>query len=224
MMSTIKLIIFDLDGTLIDSLDDLTQAVNNMRSAFGLDPIDRNAVRGMVGQGARNLVERALPKAGQAEVEQGLSLFLAYNEEHVADRTVPYPGVRETLELLSSRGFTSVVVSNKNQLLCRKVLEQLHLDGIFKGIYGADSLPARKPSPEPLRHVMRVCGYSADETIMVGDSINDVAAGVAAGVLTIGCNYGYGEPTELDGAAIRIREFAELLALPLFAAELPVRD
>lgn len=216
-MAAIKLIIFDLDGTLIDSLDDLTEAVNRMRSAFGLDGLNREAVRGMVGQGARNLVERALPDARPAEVEQGLALFLAHNEEHVADRTVPYPGVREILELLSTRGFTSVVVSNKNELLCRKVLELLHLDGFFQGIYGADSLPARKPSPEPLRHVMRAYGCSADETVMVGDSINDVAAGGAAGVLTIGCSYGYGEPAELDGATIRIREFAELLTLPLFA-------
>ena len=221
-MAVIKLIIFDLDGTLIDSLDDLTEAVNSMRTSFGLDPLDRIAVRGMVGQGARNLVERALPAARPAEVEQGLALFLAYNEAHVADRTALYPGVRETLELLSTRGFTSVVVSNKNELLCRKVLELLHLDGFFKGIYGADSLPARKPSPEPLRHVMRACGCRADETIMVGDSINDVAAGVAAGVQTIGCSYGYGEPAELDGAVIRIREFAELLTLPQFAAQLPV--
>lgn len=220
-MAAIKLIIFDLDGTLIDSLDDLTEAVNRMRTSFGLGPLDRNAVRGMVGQGARNLVERALPAARPAEVEQGLALFLAYNEEHIADRTVLYPGVRETLELLSTRGFTSVVVSNKNELLCRKVLELLCLDTVFKGIYGADSLPARKPSPEPLRHVMRTYGCSADETIMVGDSINDVAAGVAAGVLTIGCGYGYGEPAELEGAAIRIREFAELLTLPQFAAQLP---
>lgn len=219
-MSAIKLIIFDLDGTLIDSLDDLTEAVNRMRTVFGLDGLDREAVRGMVGQGARNLVERALPDAREPEVEQGLALFLTYNEEHIADRTVLYPAVRETLELLSARGFTSVVVSNKNESLCRKVLGVLRLDGFFAGIYGADSLPARKPSPEPLRHVMHACGCSADETIMVGDSINDVAAGLAAGVLTIGCTYGYGKPAELDGAAIRIREFAELLTLPLFAGEL----
>ena len=216
-MSAIKLIIFDLDGTLIDSLDDLTEAVNRMRSAFGLAGLDREAVRGMVGQGARNLVERALPAAPEVEIERGLALFLAYNEEHIADRTVLYPGVRETLDLLSSRGFKSVVVSNKNEALCRKVLTILCLDGYFADIYGADSLPARKPSPEPLRHVMRACGCSADETIMVGDSINDVSAGVAAGILTVGCTYGYGETAELAGAALQIREFAELQTLPLFA-------
>ncbi len=221
-MSEIKLIIFDLDGTLIDSLDDLTEAVNRMRSAFGLAGLERCAVRGMVGQGARNLVERALPDVPDAEIEKGLALFLSYNEEHIADRTALYPGVRETLDIIASRGFTSVVVSNKNEALCRKVLGVLRLDGFFAGIYGADSLPARKPSPEPLRHVMRAWGCRERETIMVGDSINDVAAGLAAGVFTVGCTYGYGEPAELAGAALQIRAFAELQTLPLLAAA-PVR-
>ena len=216
-MSAIKLIIFDLDGTLIDSLDDLTAAVNRMRADFGLPGLHRDTVRTMVGHGAGNLVARALPSLSAAEVERGLGLFLAYNEEAIADRTVPYPEVRETLQLLASRGMTSVVVSNKNEALCRKVLQLLSLDSYFAGIFGADSFPERKPSPLPLLHVMHAYGCSPAETVIVGDSINDIAAGRAAGIRTVGCTYGYGGTGELTDATLVVNGFAELQSLPLFA-------
>jgi phosphoglycolate phosphatase len=213
-MLPIKLIIFDLDGTLVDSLDDLTTATNHMLVVLGRPPVGREQVRGMVGQGARNLVERALPGAPAPEVEQGLQLFLQFNADHIADQTRCYPGVRETLAVLAESALTLTIVSNKNEELCRKILAVMELDHYFAAIYGADSLPARKPSPEPLRHVMAEFGRRPGETLMVGDSINDIAAGLEAGVATVGCRFGYGAAVELQHATWQVASFSELLQLP----------
>lgn len=212
---TIKLIIFDLDGTLVDSLDDLTTATNRMLRHFGRDELVPQQVRQLVGQGARRLVERALPGAAPAEVEEGLRIFLSYNEAHIADRTRPYPGVVASLPVLGE-GRQLAVISNKNVAHCRKLLGVLGIADHFAEVLGADSLPVRKPSPEPLLKLMRDCGMTPDETVMVGDSINDIAAGRGAGVVTIGCTYGYGGLEELAEADYLVDGFVELAALPLF--------
>ncbi len=215
----IDLIIFDLDGTLTDSLDDLTDATNRMLAHFARPALTAREVRALVGQGARRLVERALPGASDADIEAGLLLFLDYNENHIADKTTLYPGVTETLDLLRTQGKRLAVVSNKNVALCRKLLAVLGVEGYFSAVLGADSLPFRKPSPEPLLHLVREFGVPVGETAMVGDSINDIAAGRGAGVVTIGCRYGYGEPAELADADYGIDAFAELLGLPVFRRE-----
>src|SRR5512137_1608621 len=124
-MTSIKLIIFDLDGTLIDSLDDLAAATNHMLTSMGRKPVGLDQVRGYVGQGARRLVERAMPAATAEEIEIGLNVFLTYNEAHIVDRTRLYPGVRETLSELRDAGVAMAVVSNKNVALCLKVLKTL---------------------------------------------------------------------------------------------------
>jgi len=209
------LIIFDLDGTLIDSLDDLTEAVNHMLSAFDRPHLVRKQVQKLVGQGARRLVEQALPGAGERDIRKGLDLFLAYNAAHIADQTFLYPGVAETLSLLKERGVIMTLVSNKDASFCRTLLEVLGVAGHFEAVYGADSFPARKPSPEPLLHVMRQFKRDAAETVMVGDSINDIAAGKAAGIRTIACTYGYGEQEALQDANWQIDSFRELLTLPI---------
>jgi phosphoglycolate phosphatase len=215
-MSPIKLIIFDLDGTLTDSLADLTDATNHMLAAFGRPALGCAEVRQLVGQGARRLVERAMAGAAAEETDKALALFLDYNEAHIADKTRPYPGVAETLALLRDAGKVMTVVSNKNVALCRKLLAFLGIDGFFAEVLGADSLPFRKPSPEPLLKLIRDLGVSAAETVMVGDSINDIAAGKGAGVATVGCTYGYGDISELAEADHRIDHIAELVELPLF--------
>jgi phosphoglycolate phosphatase len=216
-MNQIKLIIFDLDGTLIDSLDDLTDATNHMLVSLGRKEVGRERVRGFVGQGARRLAERAMPNAVPEEIGIGLVEFLAYNEEHIVDKTRLYPGVRETLALLRDRGFILTVVSNKNVALCRKVLSTLGAEDFFAAVIGADSLPQRKPSPEPLLAVLREFDVAPENAVIVGDSINDIAAGRAAAMATIGCTYGYGDMAEIKDADYRIDAFEELLALPPLA-------
>jgi phosphoglycolate phosphatase len=214
----IKLIIFDLDGTLVDSLDDLTDSTNHMLRRFGRDELTRREVRLLVGQGAKRLVERAMPGASDDEVEEGVQLFLGYNDLHIADRTRLYPGVRETLEILG-KGRLLSVISNKYEAHCRKLLAVLGVTDRFRWVMGVDSHPVRKPSPEPLLKMMADCGVAAAETSMVGDSSNDILAGKGAGVVTVGCTYGYGDIIEIEDADYRIDSFPELLALPLFSLD-----
>jgi len=215
-MSEIKLVIFDLDGTLIDSLDDLTDAVNVMLGRFGRPCRRKDEIKEMVGQGARNLVERALGNAGPEEVDRALPVFLDYNLAHIADRTRLYPGVTETLQALKRDGRSFAVITNKNERHCRTLLSVTGIDGYFEAVMGADSYPIRKPSPEPLLKIMADLAVAADAVVMVGDSINDISAGNGAGVITIGCRYGYGEAEELAEADYTIESFAQLLELPLF--------
>lgn len=213
---SIKLIIFDLDGTLADSLPDLTDATNFMLAQFDRPALTAEQVRKMVGQGAANLVEKAMPGAAKEELEQGLQVFLSYNDAHIAEKTVLYPGVAQTLDRLSAAGRELAVLSNKNVALCRKLLKLLAIEEYFTAVLGADSLPYRKPSPEPVRKLLRDFGVTAGETVLVGDSSNDVAAGNGAGVVTVGCGYGYGEAEELVAAGYRVGAFSELLMLPPF--------
>lgn len=215
MTTNPRLFILDLDGTLIDSLDDLTASVNAMRHQFALPPLERQAVKGMVGQGARNLVERALPGRSAAEVDQGLAIFLAHNEIHLFDKTRLYPGVTQTLATLAEQGHTLALLSNKNEKHCRLLLDLCGIGGLFAAVAGADTLACRKPSAEPVFRLMAMLAKQPQETVMVGDSINDIAAGRGAGVITVGCSYGYGELPELAGASFLIGSFAELLQLKL---------
>ena len=215
-MTDIKLIIFDLDGTLVDSLDDLTDATNAMLRRFGRGELTRPEVRLLVGQGAKRLVERAMPDALPEKIDEGVQLFLAYNEAHIADKTRLYPGVRETLVILAKFRLLAII-SNKYEAHCRKLLAVLKVADHFGAVLGADSLPFRKPSPEPVLRLLSDTGVTAAETAIVGDSSNDMIAGRDAGVVTIGCTYGYGEPDELTGADYRIDRFVELLELPHFS-------
>lgn len=205
------LYILDLDGTIVDSLDDLTASVNVMRREFALPSLERQTVKGMVGQGARNLVERALPGRSPREIEYGLEIFLEHNERHLFDRTRLYPEVAETLVDLGRQGHTLALLSNKNEGLCRKLLEHFGIAGHFAAVLGGDSLTSRKPSPEPVLHLMKLLSRRPAETVMVGDSINDIAAGRDAGVMTVGCSFGYGEPSELVDATFIIDSFSGLL-------------
>jgi phosphoglycolate phosphatase len=214
-MADIKLIIFDLDGTMVDSLDDLTDATNYMLGRFGRGFLTRSDVRLLVGQGAKRLVERAMPGASPDLIDEGIRLFLDYNDLHIADKTGTFPGVTETVPRLAEN-FLLTVISNKYESHCKKLLSLLGLSEHFLRVMGVDSHPARKPSPEPLLKMMEDLSVTASQTVMVGDSSNDIIAGRGAGVVTIGCSYGYGDPSELADADYCIDAFPEILDLPIF--------
>jgi len=195
-----KLIVFDLDGTLIDSIPDLTDAVNHMRSTFSLLPLTQDEVTFLVGEGAKRLVEDALPGFNQKDRQIGLECFLEYNFKHIIDKTRLYPEVTETLDILKEKGYILAVASNKSESHCREILRLLKADHYFSAILGAESASERKPSPAPILYLMQQFGVTNSETVMVGDSINDIKAGKSAGVLTIGCEFGYGTSAELEDA------------------------
>jgi phosphoglycolate phosphatase len=209
--TAIRLIILDLDGTLIDSLADLTDAANQMRQAFALSPLSLPDVKKLVGEGARRLVERALPDLSPEKREQGLEIFLRYNFEHIADKAFFYPGVLQTLVQLHADGFTLAVASNKSESHCREILRLLRSEQLFAAIFGADSATERKPSPEPLFHLMRQVGCTIPETMMVVDTNKEMKAGKASGVFTVGCSYGYGAREDLEPADCVVDSFPELL-------------
>lgn len=197
---TVSAVFFDLDGTLVDSLDDLTDAVNHMLTSFKKAPLSSTEVRGLVGKGARNLVQRALGTESPVDIEQGLGLFMEFNAAHIADKSRLYPGARKLLENLAAAGMRMAIISNKGAELSRLILKTLAIDGFFEVICGGDTFPEMKPSPLPLMRVMEGFGINGSEIFMVGDSINDIQAGKQAGIATIGCSWGYGAPGELQEA------------------------
>lgn len=211
---TLRTALFDLDGTLVDSLEDLTDAVNATRAGFDMTPLSIIVVRGLVGKGVRNLVQRALELESPHDVERALELFVAFNSAHIADKSRLYPGAREALETLADVGIRMAIISNKQEALSRLILETLGIDRFFDTICGGDTYPEMKPSPLPLMKVMGHFGATAGETAMIGDSINDVQAGREAGITTIGCAWGYGGRGDLqqaDHLASSCGELVEIL-------------
>jgi len=208
---TVSAAFFDLDGTLVDTLEDLTDAVNCMLSGFNRAPLSSDEVRRLVGKGVRNLVKRALETESPEDIERGLGLFTEFNAAHITDKSRLYPGVQEALETLAEKRIRMAVVSNKQEYLCRLILERLRIDRFFETICGGDTFLEMKPSPLPLIQVMGRFGVAAAETVMIGDSINDIQAGNQAGITTVGCSWGYGSPEELREADLLVNSPDELV-------------
>lgn len=194
-----ELLIFDLDGTLIDSVPDLAQATNDMLTTLGKSTYPIETIRNWVGNGSRMLVERAL--VGSVEVAEGqLSKEEADHAEKVffdayakvsGDNTVAYPNVSEGLKKLKQAGFTLALVTNKPSQFVPKILESFGWSELFTEVLGGDSLPTKKPDPEPLRHVCRILQTAPEHAVMIGDSKNDIFAGQNANIDTLGLSYGY---------------------------------
>jgi phosphoglycolate phosphatase len=211
---TVRAALFDLDGTLVDSLEDLTDAVNHMLAGFGRPTLTTASVRRLVGKGAHNLVGRALETESEEAITRGIELFVAYNRAHVTDKSALYPGVREALRRLAENGIRLAVISNKHEALCRLIMEALGIAGLFEIICGGDTFAEMKPSPLPLLQALERFGIAAHEAVMVGDSINDIQAGQQAGITTIGCTWGYGgmgELAEADHRAASPGDVADIL-------------
>jgi len=191
-------LLFDLDGTLADTRDDLYRSVNFTLNKLGRPAVTMEQVTAYIGDGMGELLKRALGSEDETLVGQALSLFRPHYFAHCADQVKAYPGVAETLQRFP--GMAMAVVTNKPEDPSWTVLRALNLEKFFKTVIGGDTLPARKPSPEPLLEAARRLGRDAGRAVMVGDSPGDVAAGKAAGMGTCAVTYGY-RPKEVLSAA-----------------------
>ena len=205
----IRLIIFDLDGTLVDSGIDITNALNYAVMPYGLDEITVEKTVGMVGEGLSRLIEKLLGKDRADIMPQVLERFIQYYSGHLADFTRPYPGVRETLERLPQ--YRKVVLSNKRENLSKRLLEMLGLLKYFDIVLGSDSVEERKPSPKPVLQILNMFSLKPEEAVIVGDSNYDIDAGKSAGVKTVAVTYGYRSPEFLRGADFLISGMGELI-------------
>ena len=201
-VATLKLLVFDLDGTLIDSAQDLCNSVNAALAEFGRKPLPDEQIAGYIGNGALMLVRRAFaaedgPKVDDSTLTKAHDYFLAYYREHKLDYTYAYEGVLEALEALRSvhdqtdgPARAMAVLTNKPVRPARAICEALGLAPYFLNIYGGNSFDTKKPDPEGLFALMQEAGARPDETVMIGDSQVDVQTARNAGAWSIGCTFG----------------------------------
>jgi phosphoglycolate phosphatase len=218
----IHLVMFDLDGTIIDTKDDLAASLNVLRARWNLEAVGLDRAISWVGDGAPVLVTRALGipdcEAGtNAEAARGLAFFREHYVDHMFDQARPYPGIAEVLDRLRGAGKTLVVVSNKPEAMCSDMLAHFGLDAAFAMVVGGDTLATRKPDPGPILHVLTKTGVPAQQALMVGDGTQDIRAGKAAGVTTVAALYGFRsreilEPTRPDHWIETIDELIELVS------------
>ena len=195
------LLIFDLDGTLIDSRLDLANAVNATRRHMGMEPLANERVYSYVGNGAPVLIRRSLgEQATEAELREGLEFFLEYYRDHDLDHTTLYPGVRESLDRLRDRGKRMAVLTNKPVRMSRHIVEGLDVGAHFFQVYGGNSFEFKKPNPIGIETLMRETGLGRESTIMIGDSAVDVQTARNAGVPCCGVTYGF-QPESLADPA-----------------------
>jgi len=187
-----NLLIFDLDGTLVDSKLDLVHSVNAARGLMNLGPISEELVASYVGNGAPVLMRRALgTEATEADVLRALEFFLGYYRDHMLDNTRLYPGVKEGLDRLLASGARMAVLTNKPVRFSRAIVEGLGLGGHFFQIYGGNSFEQKKPDPIGIRTLLDESGISRERTIMVGDSGVDIRTARNANVKACGVSYGF---------------------------------
>jgi phosphoglycolate phosphatase len=203
-------LIFDLDGTLVDSKKDLTASVNHVRSQFDLPVLTEEAIARFIGNGALMLIRRALEtKATEDSVQAGLQMFLSYYRGHMLDSTVLYPGVRETLDRL--RDCKLAVLTNKPVHFSCAMLDGLGIYRHFTVVYGGNSFDHKKPDPVGIYQILSDTKGQRERTWMIGDSAVDVLTGRNAGVTTCGVTYGYATETFKDAQPdFLIDRFSEL--------------
>jgi phosphoglycolate phosphatase len=191
--------LFDLDGTLADTLPDIAASANHVRALFALPPLNDAAVRLMVGDGARTLLHRALAELAPdaAALEAAFAAYVAHHSDQCTRQVTLYPFVVEHLTRLRDRGHPLAVVTNKPARFAAAILAKLSLADLLPVLIGGDTLPQQKPDPAPLRAALRQLGASADTGVMVGDGEQDLRAARACGLRAIAVLYGYGDPMRL---------------------------
>ena len=196
-LNEIQLVVFDLDGTLVDSKMDLALSVNAMREQMGLAALPFDVIASYVGHGVTTLVRRALEdQASDENIQKGLAFFLDYYRLHMLDNTTTYPGVLEALNELGDRKLA--VLTNKPVHFSREMLTRLGIAPCFAYIYGGNSFPQKKPDPVGIRKLTSDLKIPPEKTMIVGDSDTDVLTGRNAGTWTCGVTYGFGAHTLED--------------------------
>ncbi len=212
-----RTIVFDLDGTLIDTAPDLIATLNLTLAREGMAPVPYAEARKMIGGGARGMIEKALVAEGRADVKADLDRmfgdFVAHYAAHIADHSRPFPLLETTLDRLAADGYRLAVCTNKLEWLSVRLLDMLNLTRHFAAICGQDTFGMQKPDPEVLRRTIAKAGGTPDRAIMVGDSGTDVRTARAASLPVIAVTFGYSEvPIETLQPDRLISSYGELAA------------
>ncbi|MEI6894639.1 MAG: phosphoglycolate phosphatase [Colwellia sp.] len=193
-----EVLLFDLDGTLVDSAPDLAVALNKMLRDLSKKEFDQDTIRTWVGNGAKILVERGLSGSSTIDSQldsdlanKALSIFLAHYRENVCVETVLYDGVKEGLDAFKEAGFRLGIITNKPAALIQPILAGLGVDDMFDILIGADTLAEKKPHPAQLLYAVEQLNVTAEQCLMIGDSKNDILAAKAAKMDSVGLTYGY---------------------------------
>jgi phosphoglycolate phosphatase len=210
-------VVFDLDGTLIDTAPDLIDTLNVILAREGLRPVDSATARNMIGKGARRMIEAGLEAERRAvvssEVDRMFGDFITHYSAHIADHSRPFPGLITALDRLAAQECHLAVCTNKLEGLSRQLLDALGLTDRFAAICGQDTFGVQKPDPEVLRRTIQAAGGALRRAIMIGDSGTDIATARAAGIPVVAVDFGYSEtPIEKLGADRLIGHFDELQA------------
>lgn len=212
---TTTTIVFDLDGTLIDTAPDLVESLNHTIAARDLAPVSYEDLTHLVGQGARVMIQRAFALRGAPLAEEDvpalLDRFITHYEAGMPGKSHPYPGLIEALERMKAAGYILAVCTNKMERLALPLLERLQLTGYFAAITGGDTFAFRKPDPAHILATIERAGGQADKVLMIGDSINDIMAARNGNIPSIAVPFGYSDvPVEELGASCIIGHFDEL--------------
>lgn len=215
-----RLVIFDLDGTLVDSAPDLASALNHVLVGLGRAPLDEATVRGLIGNGVRRLVEGGMALSGGGDgtvLEHSLAQFMDYYRAHIADGTRKFDGVEAALDAVAVAGATLAICTNKSQALADSLIAALGWSKRFAAVVGGDSVAAQKPDGGHVVATAEAAGFALADTVYVGDSGIDVAAAHAAGIpiVLVGFGFAHSPVDELGGDAV-IDSYAELV--PALAA------
>jgi phosphoglycolate phosphatase len=197
-MTSFQILVFDFDGTLVDTKKDIADSVNRTLKELELRTLDPETLYTFIGKGVTHLMTRSLEKTGYGDLSRTIEVFMRHYEEHLMDQTDLFPNCRETLEHFADKENT--ILSNKPTRFITQILDALNWRAPFSTIIGGDLMPAKKPDPGGLLHILEQHGVHPKDTLMIGDSLVDIETGKRAGVKTCGVTYGHAGRKSLESA------------------------